>query len=132
MVTKTLDGKEIKWLCRDHKRSDYVRSINHIQVRNIIKEVHPTVTLLEEVPIKVLSYHTLYLDFYIPLYKKAIEIHGEQHYRYIPHFHSNKLSFLKQQKNDRQKVEWCEINNIEIVILSHKDNIDEWKRAIGR
>jgi hypothetical protein len=40
------------------------------------------------------------------------------------------LSFLKSQKRDREKQEWCEINNIVCVVLPHFENDQEWIERI--
>jgi very-short-patch-repair endonuclease len=72
----------------------------------------------------------LYLDFYIPLNKKCIEVHGEQHYEFTPFYHANKLSFLKAQKRDKEKKEWCEINGITYVELPY-NLINEWEHRIA-
>lgn len=45
-------------------------------------------------------------DFYLPLYKIIIEMHGIQHYEYIPFFHNNKnkiKSLAQQQEIDAIK-----------------------------
>lgn len=84
-------------------------------------------TILEEVPIKTGTQQTLYLDFYIPIKHMAVEVHGEQHYSYIPHFHKNKLEFFRAKNRDKNKEEWCKINNIHFVVLKHNETIEEWK-----
>lgn len=102
------------------------RSKYHLAARQLLKEIHPTLQILEEVDIKIRCGTTLYLDFLMPLLRQCIEVHGEQHYKRIPFFHPNKLDFLQQLKRDREKQEWCEINLIDFVVLKY-DEIDEWK-----
>jgi hypothetical protein len=57
-------------------------------------------------------------------------VHGEQHYKFVQFYHNNMLSFLKSQKRDREKQEWCEINNITYVVLPHFENDQEWIERI--
>jgi hypothetical protein len=39
------------------------------------------------------------------------------------------LNFLKSQKRDREKQEWCEINNIKYISLPY-NNETEWRNSI--
>jgi len=41
----------------------------------------------------------------------VIEIMGEQHYKFIKHFHGTEKNFRTAQLNDRLKREWCEMND---------------------
>ena len=70
------------------------------------------------------------MDFYIPMIKKCIEVHGEQHYKFIPFYHTNKLNFLKAKKKDRQKAEWCEKNSITYIELPY-NLLEEWEERLG-
>jgi hypothetical protein len=107
------------------------RSAPHLAARQLLGEIFPTYQLIEEVPISIYKNLQLYLDFFIPLRMLAIEVHGEQHYKYVYHFHGSKLNFLKQKKNDGLKEEWCDLNNIELVVLKWDKQI-EWENLIGR
>jgi hypothetical protein len=54
------------------------------------------------------------LDFYIDELKMAAEVQGEQHYKFIPHFHVNMAGFEALQKRDKDKAFICEQNGIEL------------------
>lgn len=109
-----LNGKEV--VCDTRSRSKL-----HLKARGLIKVRFPTLRILEEVPIRVYNNKTLYLDFYLPLRKTAIEVHGQQHYEYNSQFHTSHLDLIKQRKNDSQKSEWCFKNNIELIVLPYYD-----------
>jgi len=49
----------------------------------------------------------LELDFYIEELRAAIEVQGNQHYIYIPHFHKTHAGFKQQLKRDRFKSKQC-------------------------
>jgi len=127
-----LDGKLQKWQLTGHiaKGSRQNKSELHLQAREVIKNIFPTYQILEEVPIPLRRTEILYLDFYLPLAKICIEVHGEQHYKYVPFFHQNKLNFLKHKKRDREKKSWCETNEIGFIELPY-NKISEWKDIIN-
>ena len=132
MNVKNLDGNFSVWHLTGNisKGSIENKSSYHLQARQIIKKIYPTMQILEEVPIGPRKSETLYLDFYIPLIKKCIEVHGEQHYKFIPYYHSNKLAFLKAQKRDKDKEEWCDINGIKYVALAFNEDLTVWETKI--
>ena len=132
MIIKDLDGVSHNWNLTGHMAKGRVenRSSLHLSARELIISVFPTLQVLEEVPIQLKRSEVLYLDFYLPLKKTCIEVHGEQHYKFIPFYHNNMLAFLKAQKRDREKQEWCQINGIEHISLPYSENIEEWKQRI--
>jgi hypothetical protein len=102
------------------------RSELHLKARQMIKDLYPLDKVCEELAIP--GEH-LFCDFYLPLRKKMIEVHGEQHYKYIKHFHENLKGFLDSKERDKRKNEWCLINNIALIVLKH-DEEDKWKQMI--
>jgi hemerythrin-like domain-containing protein len=131
MQVRDLDGNLSLW----HLTGNIVKgnldnkSSYHLKARSLIRQVYPTMQILEEVTIYPHKSESLYLDFYIPLIKKCIEVHGEQHYKFVSHYHTNKLAFLKAQKRDKAKKEWCELNGIKYIELSY-DQQDKWESLI--
>lgn len=121
MLVKDLDGNGHNWLLTGNMSKGKIvnKSSYHLMARDIIVNCFPTLQILEEVPIPLRKNDTLYLDFYLPLKKICFEVHGEQHYKFIPFYHSNMLNFLKSQKRDKDKQEWCEINNIKYIELAY-------------
>lgn len=132
MNVKDLDGNSGVWHLTGNivKGSVENKSSYHLEARKLLKKIYPTMQVLEEVPISPRKSETLYLDFYIPLIKKCIEVHGEQHYKFIPYYHSNKLGFLKAQKRDKDKEEWCNINGIKYVPLMFNQDLSTWELKI--
>jgi hypothetical protein len=125
-----LDGNTTNWhIVGNMIKSYHHKSSYHIKARDLIKQIYPTMQILEEVPIYTRKSEVLYLDFYIPLNRKCIEVHGEQHYEFTPFYHSNKLSFLKAKKRDKDKKEWCDLNGISYIELAY-NNIDKWENII--
>lgn len=133
MLTKDLDGNTHNWLLTGNMAKGKVanKSSLHLKARQLITTTFPTLQILEEVPINVRKNETLYLDFYLPLKKVCLEVHGEQHYKFVPFYHTNMLNFLKAQKRDRDKEEWCEINGIKYIALPYDENVDQWQNRIN-
>ena len=128
MKVVSLDGVEsnMKFLHRAEGRQHC--SDLHKEARGIISQIFKTDQVFEEVPV---PRERLTLDFFIPTRKLAIEVHGEQHYKFVPHFHITKFGFLQSKKRDARKKEWCHINNIILVELKY-DERDGWETAIRR
>ena len=68
----------------------------------------------------------LSLDFYNATKKIAVEVQGGQHRRYVPFFHNNyKNNYLDQLRRDRDKRDFCELNNIVLVEVYDTDKISK-------
>jgi hypothetical protein len=67
------------------------------------------------------SYH--YYDFYLPDYNIIIEYNGLQHYKPIAFFGGQK-GFTYLQERDKIKKKYCLENQINLLIISYKDDID--------
>ena len=110
------------------------RSKLHILARKLLREQFPYDTILEEVPLvgshKPSRKSTLYVDFLIPSYSLAVEVHGRQHFEFVAHFHGNRQGFRKSKARDRDKASWLHNNDIELVILSYSGTEDEWRESI--
>lgn len=138
MKVKGINGREYVWnltgydvLNNDNRK----RSKYHIRARAVIKDIFNSYRILEEVKLPgSTSLHrksVLYLDFYIPNLKLAIEVHGQQHYEYSPFFHKSKADFLKSKARDEDKIEWCNLNDIRLITLKYSESDDEWRQRIN-
>lgn len=144
-LVRGLDGELYLWklyrytIHRDKLRK--ARSKYHLRARKVILEVYGSYKILEEVKlpgcdtrkfVKGPKNSVLYLDFFIPNIDLAIEVHGEQHYEHIPFFHPTKADFVKAQIRDDNKIEWCRINDIDLVTLKYSDSEDDWKEQLRK
>lgn len=130
-IVTDLNNQKVKWKVagKEVYKDLRPRSQLHLVARELIKSRFPTLQVLEEVPIPLRKGKTLYLDFYLPLRKLAVEVHGEQHYKFSSLFHATRADFLGQKRNDRDKEEWCLRNNIELIVLPY-DKVEEWQKII--
>jgi len=136
MKTIDLDGNISDWKIsgKVFKHSQSVsKSSLHLKARKILSELYPTLQVLEEVPLNPKRGITLYLDFYLKLINLAVEVHGEQHYKFVPHFHQSTTGFMKYKQNENNKEAWCEKNGIRLVSLPYNEDENEWRsRIIGQ
>jgi hypothetical protein len=125
MKFKTLDGKErtvkniknciINW---DGKS----RSKFQQEVKFFLKKYWQGDVVFEE--LKVVGTR-LTLDFFNANKKIAIEVQGQQHFKYVKFFHGNRANYLGQIKRDVKKIEFCELNNIHLVEIYPKDKLSK-------
>jgi hypothetical protein len=131
MIVTDLEGNLHNWsLLNKVKNTRKNISSLHKKAHQILINAYPTLVILQEIPIPLRKTETLYLDFYIPLLKTAVEVHGEQHYKFVAHFHNNAFGFIKHKKRDREKIEWCEINSIQHIELPYNESEEQWIRRI--
>lgn len=123
-----LNGNNVQWNLTGYISKGKLnnKSSYHLNARELIGQSFPTFQILEEVSIPLRRNETLYLDFYLPLIKLAVEVHGQQHYEFVPFYHPNRISFFKAQKRDLEKKDWCIINDIKYVEFPYSENINQW------
>ena len=63
-------------------------------------------------------------DFYLPLLNVCIEYDGIQHFIVNEHF-DGVQGLIDRQRNDDIKTNYCKSNNIHLLRISYKDNIEE-------
>jgi hypothetical protein len=133
MQVKSLDGQIQNWQLTGHFSHGKMenKSEPHLRARELLKNCYPTIPILEEVTIPVRRSDVLYVDFYIPMLRTAVEVHGEQHYKFIKFYHHDRLGFLRSQKRDREKIEWCDINNIKYIELPYNEDEESWRKRIN-
>ena len=82
-------------------------SFYHKIARVLLKEMFRGYNIYEEVKlpgsVKPAKKSVLYLDFFIPNAIMAVEVHGEQHFKYVPYFHKSKAGFAQAKKRDLDK-----------------------------
>ena len=128
-----LDGKAYSWklIGRVPLGDDEVkRSTYHLSARKLLTSLYPLDRLLEEVPLP--GSWGLEADFFLPSLKLMVEVHGEQHYKFIPYFHQTYLGFIESKKRDESKKKWCEINHINFAELPYTEDIDGWRERIRK
>ncbi len=83
----------------------------------------------------VVSGHNLELDCYNDELQMAVEYNGEQHYKFIPYFHSSKDAFQNLKYRDEMKQRLCKENGINLITVPYTvkiQNIESYlKQKLG-
>ena len=96
----------------------------HISTLKALKELFPSGRILQEYKVKnTLNGRWLFLDFYLPSFGIAIEVQGEQHFKYVDYFHDGLSNFQRQKSNDEEKKIWCYKNNVTLLQVFWNEKI---------
>src|SRR5687767_3019327 len=93
-----LNGKQYHLKISGHKYrpgETRPRSQYHVQARELLNTLFPADIILEEVILP--GSDNLTVDFFVPQANLMVEVHGEQHYKFNPHFHKNILGFINSK-----------------------------------
>jgi hypothetical protein len=126
MIFKTIHGslkripKVKKYLLDWDSKS---RSKIQFKVKQYLKKYWSNNVVFEEFPV---AGTRLTLDFYNASKNIAVEVQGQQHRKYVPFFHQGyKNNYIDQLRRDKQKAEFCTINNIKLIEVYDTDKIDK-------
>lgn len=125
------DGREYVWKLDGRcPRADdtRARSSNHLRARVLLANLFPFDRRLEEVPLP--GSGKLSADFVVVGRQLMIEVHGEQHYRFVAHFHGDTTGFVRAQNRDDRKREWCGLNGFTYVEFPHSESDQQWTERI--
>lgn len=118
MKFTTTKGKEVSIDVRPSnypmRSEEECKSKCQYSIGQVLKGVFPSDIILEEFYVPA---EGIYIDFFIPRVKVAVEINGAQHDKFTPFFHGTKTGFTKAKERDKKKSSWCEINSIILLSL---------------
>jgi hypothetical protein len=129
------DGREHNWNYSKYynRKARSGKSKPHKKALLLVKSLYPQYTIYEEVTLPGSRTNgrrsLLFADLFLPSLPMIVEVHGKQHYEYIPHFHGDKMGFVNAKRRDKDKVEWCGLNDITIAVLPY-DKEEEWEMII--
>lgn len=90
------------------------------RVEELLHEAFPLLTIQKEYFIKYRG-QRLYVDFFIPQYLIAVEVHGRQHDVFVEHYHKDENGWRTHRMRDKVKEEWAEVNNITYIVIREND-----------
>jgi len=131
---KGFDGRSytINFTKANHKSYRDKRSSYHKKARELISKSFPFEIVYEETTLpgsRTRATGLLYADFIIPKLCIMIEVHGEQHYTFSRFFHKTKKGFQEHKRRDVKKIEWCELNEITMIVLPF-DKEEQWQELL--
>tara|TARA_R110000824_G_scaffold20482_5_gene77111 strand:+ start:10927 stop:11352 length:426 start_codon:yes stop_codon:yes gene_type:complete len=92
-------------------------------VKNLLCDYWFADVVFEEFPV---AGTRLSFDFFNATKNIAVEVDGNQHYKYNKFFHSNsRQNFLSQLKRDEKKEYFCEINNINLLRVLESEIVEK-------
>jgi hypothetical protein len=86
----------------------------------LLAEAFPRCLVRPQYPVKF-NGDQLFIDFFIPSMNVAIECQGEQHYKFIPHFHKDKEGFAAHQARDAAKRVWASKNKVTLIEIPYNE-----------
>ena len=99
------------------------RSKIQFEVKKFLKEFWSKKIVFEEFPVAGTK---LSLDLFNANDSIAIEVQGQQHTKYTPFFHGkNKINYIDQLRRDKQKLDFCNLNNIKLIEVYYSDKVDK-------
>ncbi|HLD86843.1 MAG TPA: hypothetical protein VJB12_02160, partial [Candidatus Nanoarchaeia archaeon] len=91
------------------------------QLRDVIKELFPSKDILYNDYTGI----GMELDIYLPEIKLGFEYQGQQHYKYVPHFHKNKKNFIHRKALDNKKKTLCLKNEIKLIEIFDHESLNK-------
>jgi hypothetical protein len=65
----------------------------------------------------------LFFDFYVKELDIYVEVQGQQHEKFIKHFHVDKETFDKQKRNDNLKIQYVQEKNKCLIRFNYNEKI---------
>lgn len=66
----------------------------------------------------------LFFDFFLPDFGIFVEVQGQQHDKYVQHFHDSKEQFLESKKRDNLKITYVQESEwLNLIRINHNEDI---------
>lgn len=92
------------------------------KVYNLLKEIFPHNVVIKEHYVNYKG-SRLFFDFYIKDLDIVFECQGQQHEKFVQHFHQDKEGFQALKKRDNLKIEYAEVNKIPFISVYYNEKI---------
>lgn len=97
------------------------------QVHSILTKLYPPVPFKQVFCEHYVNYkgQKLFFDFYLKKLGVLVEVQGQQHTRFVKHFHQHKSAFVQQRERDNLKRIWAEEEGLHLVRINFDEIITE-------
>lgn len=130
----------VEIFCKEHQKCFYQTPMTHLKGSGcpLCNTSKGELLISNYLDINKIEYNTqktfkgliltrkLKFDFYLPEYNCCIEYDGEQHFKALSNHWGGQEGFIKRQRADRMKNDYCELYNIPLLRIRFDDkNIEE-------
>lgn len=101
-----------------------MKSKGEVDLYDILKAEFPYVHIIPQYAISVPgNRRPLFIDYYIPRYKIAVEYDGVQHEKFSAFFHGTQENFNRGKHLDRLKEQWCIDRGATLLRINYKESV---------
>lgn len=93
------------------------------ELLGIVQELFPNQKI--ELEYNIADHGGLFIDIYLPGLNIGFEYDGEQHFRFIEHFHGSRENFIAARKRDLAKDDVCEEKGIILVRVAYNEPMEK-------
>jgi len=91
------------------------------ELLEIVQKIFPNQRI--ELEYNIAARGALFLDLYLPRLKLAFEFDGDQHGRFVEHFHKDRQGFINARKRDFEKERLCEEQGITLIRIKYGEEM---------
>ena len=84
------------------------------EMLSLLKKAFPSAKIISEHFVNYTG-NQLFFDFYLPAMNILIECQGEQHYKFVTHFHGTQAEYKVAKRRDQLKREWAKQEKIPLL-----------------
>ena len=122
-----LDGKTHNWNLTQHLEPGTCSDL-HTKAYELLRSEYKTDKIIHEITLP--GSDGLRADLFLPLRKLIVEVNGEQHEKFVRHYHKDIRGFVASQQRDSKKRQWCELNRIRLVEFNWNETVEEWRAKL--
>lgn len=96
-----------------------------IQAQYILAKLFPAVPSVRVFCEHYVNYkkHKLFFDFYVRELRLFVEVQGQQHFKFVSHFHGDKEKFQGQVNRDNLKIEYIQEEDFYLIYINYDEEI---------
>jgi very-short-patch-repair endonuclease len=87
---------------------------------SLLKEAFPSAKIVPQYSVNYMK-NQLFFDFYLPAMNVLIECQGEQHYKFVTHFHGTQADYKEAKRRDQLKREWSTQQGIPLLEIKFNE-----------
>ena len=89
------------------------------ELLKLVQEIYPNQKI--ELEHNVADRGSLFVDIFLPRMNLGFEFDGEQHFKFIEHFHGDRRGFAQARQRDALKDEACQEKGIILVRVAYNE-----------